>query len=144
MTNLTDAELTALAIEHYPNPDDPDGCWSCCEAWVCPTAIALAELRQVRDERKNFDSALEEQMRRGDEYWVENVQLRARNEYLERDGGSLAQRELSKHYESEMHLATAENERLRVAYSELENDVLSQADQIAALQKKLTQGGGQS
>jgi len=76
MTNLTDAQLTALAIEHYPNPDDPDGCWSCCEAWVCPTALALAELRQMRGERKNFDSALEEQMRRGDEYWVENVQLR--------------------------------------------------------------------
>ena len=53
MTNLTDAQLTALAIEHYPNPDDPDGCWSCCEAWVCPTALALAELRELRGEVGN-------------------------------------------------------------------------------------------
>ena len=66
MTNLTDAQLTALAIEHYPNPDDPDGCWSCCEAWVCPTAEALAELRELRAER-----------RCADEYWAENVRLRA-------------------------------------------------------------------
>jgi len=48
VTNLTDAELIALSIEHYPDPDDPDGCWSCCEAWVCPTAEALAELRELR------------------------------------------------------------------------------------------------
>jgi len=76
--------------------------------WVIGLAQdAIAELRELRAERKNFDSALEEQMRRGDEYW-------------------------------------ADNQRLRVAYSELENDVLSQADQIAALQKKLPHGGGQS
>jgi len=31
----------------------------------------------MRAERKNFDSALEEQMRRGDEYWAENERLRA-------------------------------------------------------------------
>ena len=42
----------------------------------------LRELRELRAERKNFDSALEEQMRRGDEYWAENVRLRAALEQL--------------------------------------------------------------
>jgi len=67
MTNLTDAQLTALAIEHYPNPDDPDGCWSCCEAWVCPTALALAELRELRakEQPARTLSDLADQLERG-------------------------------------------------------------------------------
>jgi len=64
MTNLTDAQLTALSIEHYPNPDDPDGCWSCCEAWVCPTAIALAELRQVREQKRYSDAGFASTLKR--------------------------------------------------------------------------------
>ena len=56
MTNLTDAELALVTTEHDLNPE-MNNCWSCDEAWPCPTALALAELRELRAERKNFDSA---------------------------------------------------------------------------------------
>ena len=79
MTNLTDAQLTALSIEHYPNPDDPDGCWSCCEAWVCPTAEALGELRQVREQKRYSDAGFASTLKRA----VDNLDvLRAENERL--------------------------------------------------------------
>ena len=102
MTNLTDEQRLAEAVaelEREHRISDGDGlCHWCGDPPPCPTLRVILELRELR---------------------AENVQLRARNEYLERDGGSLAQRELSKHYESEMHLATADNERLRAALTEV-------------------------
>jgi len=52
MTNLTDAELALVTTEHDLNPE-MNNCWSCDEAWPCPTALALAELRELRVEVGN-------------------------------------------------------------------------------------------
>jgi len=61
MTNLTEAQLEALITT------DISHCQTCQESIVC----AISELRELRAERENFDSALEQQMRRGDEYFAQ-------------------------------------------------------------------------
>ena len=81
MTDLTDEQRLAEAVaelEREHRISDGDGlCHWCGDPPPCPTLRVILELRELRAERKNFDSALEEQMRRGDEYWAENERLRA-------------------------------------------------------------------
>jgi len=66
MTNLTEAQLTMLK-----NHADMNGSRYNTKVSSEMLRSLIAELRQLRAERENFDSALEQQMRRGDEYFAQ-------------------------------------------------------------------------